>query len=96
MSSRSHYHTLLLKTKSKPRDPYDEFFRSKNVDPIFVPVMEHQHINLEKVKNIISHGQIEGFGKSGAESPPVYGGVIITSQRAVEALGAALDLIKGN
>ena len=79
---------LLLKTKSHPTDPYDVLFRSEQADPIFVPVLEHRHVNLNIISRIISE---ERIGTGGAE----YGGLIITSQRAVEALGVVLISLKG-
>lgn len=85
---------LLLKTKSYPTDPYDIFFRSQGADPTFVPVLEHRHVNVDTIRNLILAGRIDGFATTtqvGAE----YGGIIITSQRAVEALGAVLHSLKG-
>lgn len=85
---------LLLKTKSHPTDPYDVLFRSKQAVPIFVPVLEHRHVNLDTLSCIISEGRIGGFGAPGTQEAE-YGGLVITSQRAVEALGAVLKSLKG-
>ena len=84
---------FLLKTKSHPTDPYDIFFRSQGFDPIFVPVLQHRHVNLDTTRQIICEGRIEGLGKPAAEAE--YGGVIVTSQRAVEALGEVLESLQG-
>ncbi|KAF8430270.1 tetrapyrrole biosynthesis, uroporphyrinogen III synthase [Tirmania nivea] len=84
---------LLLKTKSHPTDPYDVLFRSKKVNPIFVPVLEHRHVNLDTISHIISEGRIDSFETTG-EQETEYGGLIITSQRAVEALGVVLESLK--
>lgn len=84
---------LLLKTQSHPTDPYDTFFRLQGLDPIFIPVLRHRHVNLDTARRIIREGQIEGLGKPAAEAE--YGGVIVTSQRAVEALGEVLESLQG-
>ncbi|KAL4959449.1 uroporphyrinogen-III synthase HEM4 [Aspergillus stella-maris] len=85
---------LLLKTKSSPHDGYDEFFsaQSYSTAPTFVPVLSH---NLHK-ENL---GDIKALFESGALLPQQeegrkrrYGGMIFTSQRAVEAFA---DLVGG-
>ncbi|EPS45737.1 hypothetical protein H072_113 [Dactylellina haptotyla CBS 200.50] len=79
---------LLLKTKSSPTDPYDTLFSSTGeYTPIFVPVLQHHNVNDDVVKGYILDGSIS-FGKGR------FGGLIITSQRAVEALGGLLDELK--
>ncbi|RPB28673.1 tetrapyrrole biosynthesis, uroporphyrinogen III synthase [Terfezia boudieri ATCC MYA-4762] len=93
MGTTERQQVLLLKTKSYPTDPYDVLLRSKQADPIFVPVLEHRHVNLDTISHIISKGLIDGFRTTGAQEAE-YGGLIITSQRAVEALGAVLELLK--
>lgn len=95
MSALRGQQVLLLKTKSHPTDPYDIFFRSNEADPVFVPVLEHRQVNLDVIKRKILEGSIEGFGTTVSQSQAEYGGVIITSQRAVEALGTVLDSVKG-
>jgi hypothetical protein len=72
---------ILLKTRSTPHDAYLEYFSSsKSTDlpfqPIFVPVLEHRkHVqNLQEVKEMLRSGQLS----------EKYGGMIFTSQRAVE------------
>ncbi|KAI5793701.1 tetrapyrrole biosynthesis, uroporphyrinogen III synthase [Peziza echinospora] len=85
---------LLLKTKSIPTDPYDTFFRSKDVEPVFVPVMAHRHVNLDSVTRILSEGRTQGLGAAAGSVQPEYGAIILTSQRAVEALGSALNTLK--
>lgn len=68
---------FLLKTKSTPHDGYDEYFSSTGrYEPSFIPVLEHKHndANLGIVRNLFLSGQI-------CEK---YGGLIFTSQRAVE------------
>ncbi|GAD93044.1 uroporphyrinogen-III synthase [Paecilomyces variotii No. 5] len=71
---------FLLKTKSTPHDGYEEYFSSRGYNPTFVPVLEHRFHdgNLKIVKNLFTSGQLdEGSGRK-------YGGLIFTSQRAVE------------
>ena len=66
-----------LKTKSIPHDGYEEYFSpSKGFKPCFIPVLEHKfnHNNLQKVKDLILSGAVA----------KQYGGIIFTSQRAVE------------
>src|SRR5881398_1848841 len=68
---------FLLKTKSSPHDGYEEYFSvSGRYDPIFVPVLEHRFhdANLRTVRDLFISGAV------GRE----YGGLIFTSQRAVE------------
>jgi uroporphyrinogen-III synthase len=76
---------ILLKTKSVPIDPYDIAFREKTpFFPVFVPVLAHQRVNSDKLDDILHH-----------EPETRYGGFIITSQRAVEALDAAMASLTG-
>ncbi len=69
---------LLLKTKSIPSDSYEEYFSSPGslFTPVFVPVLEHKPnvSNLEHVKKLLHEGELKRR----------YGGMIFTSQRAVE------------
>ncbi|RPB11725.1 tetrapyrrole biosynthesis, uroporphyrinogen III synthase [Morchella conica CCBAS932] len=93
---------LLLKTRSNPTDPYEAHFsqnpfRPANggpvvpFQPIFVPVLQHRHINLDSLESVITSGRLEQDTEAGG-----YGALIVTSQRAVEALGAVLDRVKEN
>jgi hypothetical protein len=71
---------LLLKTKSTPHDGYEEFFSAHGYNPAFVPVLEHHfnQTNLHTVKDLFTSGSLNaGPGRK-------YGGLIFTSQRAVE------------
>lgn len=81
---------LLLKTKSIPNDGYEEHFAdSKIYDPIFVPVLEHRfdEEGLETVKGLLARRLAPDDGG------PNYGGMIFTSQRAVEAFA---KIVAGN
>ncbi|RPA85231.1 tetrapyrrole biosynthesis, uroporphyrinogen III synthase [Ascobolus immersus RN42] len=94
---------VLLKTKSVPKDPYEEYFSELpgyDFTPIFVPVMNHEMVNLDQVEALIRGGNVRSLhGNEIAEAkdePNHYGGIIITSQRAVEALGAVLARLRAD
>jgi uroporphyrinogen-III synthase len=76
---------LLLKTKSTPSDGYEEQFSRDDGDvqfePTFVPVLEHKLLDdgLSVMRELLQQKQISK--NEGAK----YGGMIFTSQRAVEA-----------
>ena len=93
---------LLLKTPSAPQDAYEECFSSYSrndqansnqtsshpppstgFQPIFVPILEHQSNaqSLDELKSILRDGSVAAK----------YGGLIFTSQRAVEALAQAFE-----
>lgn len=76
---------LLLKTKSTPNDSYDEYFSTPTspFTPIFVPVLQHKPnlSNLEAVKALLRDG---GLRRK-------YGGMIFTSQRAVEGFAQVVQ-----
>jgi uroporphyrinogen-III synthase len=80
---------LLLKTKSKPTDAYEDLFASRAAQggltftSYFVPVMEHRFTDkgLQEVTSFLEAGQF----CDRAEAKDGYGGIIFTSQRAVEA-----------
>jgi uroporphyrinogen-III synthase len=76
---------LLLKTKSTPNDSYDEYFSSTTTafNPIFIPVLEHRPntSNLRQVRNWLRHDELRKR----------YGGMIFTSQRAVEAFAQVVQ-----
>lgn len=86
---------LLLKTKSTPNDGYEEqFFAVKDevsFEPVFVPVLEHKFLEegLNVVRALLQDKQIRKEG--GAK----YGGLIFTSQRAVEAFAKLVSEGKG-
>lgn len=74
---------LLLKTKSSPGDGYDDILSQprdgRSFEPCFVPVLEHcfDPDGVAAVESILRSQKI------GSEAP--IGGLIFTSQRAVEA-----------
>ncbi|KAB5542616.1 uroporphyrinogen-III synthase [Coniochaeta sp. 2T2.1] len=89
---------LLLKTKSNPGDAYEEVFSAKgsenglNFDPRFLPVLEHRFKpdGLARIRELLQDRRI-GSGKKSS-----YGGLIFTSQRAVEAFAEVVEEGKGN
>ena len=84
---------ILLKTQSVD-DAYDELIRSlKGYNPIFVPVLQYTRVNEDALREILTSGRIGSGKPHGGEDG--YGGLIITSQRAVEALGDALKHVDG-
>ena len=69
---------LLLKTRTTPIDTYETHFSrsSSPFTPTFIPVLEHQpnEQNLARIKQLLRERRLT----------EEYGGVIFTSQRAVE------------
>jgi uroporphyrinogen-III synthase len=76
---------FLLKTKSAPSDGYEQQFKSAKdgvkFEPVFVPVLEHKfkEKGMRVMRNLIRHDRF------GTHDGAKYGGLIFTSQRAVEA-----------
>lgn len=86
MTLSSKVPVLLLKTRSSPGDSYEDLFSGSNsagasFAPQFVPVLLHQFQDegMRKVAEVLSEGRI------GNREHHQYGGLIFTSQRAVEA-----------
>lgn len=84
---------FLLKTKSTPHDGYEEFFSSTKLHdhaltPTFVPVLEHRLLEpgMDTVRQLLRERRINNSGDEGT-----YGGLIFTSQRAVEAFASLVD-----
>lgn len=80
---------LLLKTKSSPADAYEELFStassngdssSLSFEPTFVPVLQHQfdETGVDKLRTLLRQKRI------GTSPDCEFGGIIFTSQRAVE------------
>lgn len=81
---------ILLKTKSTPTDTYEEYFaRDGRFAPQFVPVLEHTFnaANLQKLRRLLTDGHDGGYLREGETQ---YGGMIFTSQRAVEAFAGVV------
>jgi uroporphyrinogen-III synthase len=94
---------LLLKTKSTPIDTYEELFSSSPVpssgsdeartsfSPQFVPVLQHR-LEEPGVNALRDHLQNQSISP---REDSTYGGLIFTSQRAVEAFAKTVDEGKG-
>lgn len=86
---------FLLKTKSTPGDSYQEQFSSEtdgfNFEPFFVPVLEHRFKDegLATVRNLLKTRAI------GTSPDCAYGGMVFTSQRAVEAFTHLVQEVTG-
>ena len=93
----------LLKTKSSPSDAYEDHFdqlESGAYKPIFVPVLEHQFRD-DALRNLKRASERFAFAGGSPENPAKlrkatnnpakkYGGVIFTSQRAVDAFASVV------
>ncbi|ATZ47216.1 Bchem4 [Botrytis cinerea B05.10] len=95
--------TFLLKTKSVPNDGYEERFEEvsfnavrygggvegseRGFEPTFVPVLEHRFVDegVDEVKRLLKE---RGIGR---EEGKEYGGLIFTSQRAVELFAKLVE-----
>ncbi|KAK5171659.1 hypothetical protein LTR04_000024 [Oleoguttula sp. CCFEE 6159] len=87
---------LLLKTKSTPTDGYEEYFSAADngrYQPIFVPVLEHR-FREEALASIVAAVYEGGFGGRRGKRPAKWGGIIFTSQRAVEAFAGVINTIR--
>ncbi|KAJ6016061.1 Tetrapyrrole biosynthesis uroporphyrinogen III synthase [Penicillium herquei] len=89
---------LLLKTRSSPNDSYDDFFNAKNYIPSFIPVLEHRFnkTNLSQVRNLFVSGAFTPNSNANTtentnEDTQRYGGMIFTSQRAVEGFANMIE-----
>ncbi len=85
---------LLLKTRTTPDDGYEEYFTTApatsgprmRFKPVFVPVLEHTPNieNLEKIERLLRHRELKRE----------YGGMIFTSQRAVEGWRGVVERVE--
>jgi uroporphyrinogen-III synthase len=86
---------LLLKTRSVPGDAYEELFSAPpngpSFEPSFVPVLEHRfdEQGMAKVRSALENRAI------GTAADAAYGGLIFTSQRAVEAFTKLVEERRG-
>lgn len=91
----------LLKTKSSPTDNYEDYFASLDngkYKPLFVPVLEHMFRDdtLRKLRLSAERfsfaGGSEATARQKATHNPAkrYGGIIFTSQRAVDAFATVV------
>jgi uroporphyrinogen-III synthase len=82
-----HYHHILLlknpdSENSTHQDPYSAALASHNITSSIIPTLSHSYTDPDRLADIVVRG-------GGAE----YGGVIITSGRAVDAWGNALGVL---
>lgn len=89
---------LLLKTKSTPGDSYQDILSRSQTEghagfePHFVPVLQHQFLDdgMQVVRELLRNAQI------GTSTECKYGGLVFTSQRAVEAFSKLVEEGRGN
>jgi uroporphyrinogen-III synthase len=86
---------LLLKTKSTPGDAYEDLFSASEdgiqFEPTFVPVLQHrfEDAGMGILNSLLQERRINRSTDSS------YGGLIFTSQRAVEAFAKLAGRAKG-
>lgn len=103
-SSHPQIPILLLKTKSSPHDGYEDYFSTNGYTPTFIPVLEHRFHkeNLATVREFFASGAFNADtttstitshheNNEGSGSGKKYGGMIFTSQRAVEAFAEMIE-----
>ncbi|ORY60884.1 tetrapyrrole biosynthesis, uroporphyrinogen III synthase [Pseudomassariella vexata] len=84
---------LLLKTKSMPADAYQDLFSTPpsrgniSFEPIFVPVLQHrfEEQGQSQLRALLEQKRIS------ASRDAAYGGLIFTSQRAVEVFATLVE-----
>ncbi|KAF1949300.1 tetrapyrrole biosynthesis, uroporphyrinogen III synthase [Byssothecium circinans] len=87
---------LLLKTKSAPTDPYEEYFAAfdnNQYTPLFVPVLEHR-FKQDALHEVQQHIVDGAFTTTPTRPQPKYGALIFTSQRAVEAFAHVVQEVR--
>lgn len=73
---------LLLRAPSDAPDRYESVFSEAGYRPLSVPVLETVFVNQETLTEIVRSGSSQ------------HGGVIVTSGRACEAWGKAVEVLK--
>ncbi|KAI1264555.1 uroporphyrinogen-III synthase [Xylariaceae sp. FL1019] len=95
-TQRSATPVLLLKTKSSPTDAYEDLFstprKGSDFQPLFVPVLQHrfEEDGMNQVRAVLQTKRINQ--SLGAD----FGGLIFTSQRAVEAFAELVATCQDN
>lgn len=95
--AKSQISVILLKTRSGAIDSYESHFNAFDdidYEPCFVPVLEHtfNHESLAWLKSCIIDGAFsKAYDKSANSGQDAFGGIIFTSQRAVEAFAAVIN-----
>ncbi|KAJ5564464.1 Tetrapyrrole biosynthesis uroporphyrinogen III synthase [Penicillium frequentans] len=92
---------FLLKTRSSPHDGYDDFLNAQGYNPSFIPVLEHRFNskNLAQVRDLFASGAFElndananaNTQNDSEGQSKKYGGMIFTSQRAVEGFAEMIE-----
>lgn len=72
---------VVLFKKQDTIDEYNELFLKNDYLPEFIPVLDHVTTNIESIRDILLLG------------PQQFKGLILTSQRSVEAMSKAYNLI---
>lgn len=89
---------IFLKTKSQPTDNYEKYFDSRNgatqFEPSFIPVLMHR-IKPNAVTQFTEWLEAGAFSRY-QHKFTTYGGIIFTSQRAVEVFSAAVANVLEN
>lgn len=78
---------VLFKTPDEDADvdPYATTLEKHNLEPFFIPVLQHDSVNADQLQKTLLEGSA---GK--------YGGVIVTSSRAAEMwIRAAINITNG-
>jgi len=94
IGTKKHIPIFLLKTKSMPNDGYEEQFQDVKdglvFEPKFVPVLEHKFVEdgMSCMRGLL---MTKGVGRSEEKK---YGGMIFTSQRAVEAFAKLVEEVR--
>lgn len=71
---------FLLKNKTVPLDPYHESFEEAQFDPVFLPLLQHEYVGHVELKDYLESQEFLYEASA----------LIITSQRAIEAVNAHL------
>ncbi|KAI8994803.1 tetrapyrrole biosynthesis, uroporphyrinogen III synthase [Pilobolus umbonatus] len=74
---------IFKEMKSPGVDEYDKIFRSHAYQPLFIPVLDHTTTHIDQLKDILSNGPTRERIR----------GLILTSQRSVEAINKAYCLL---
>ncbi|CDK27388.1 unnamed protein product [Kuraishia capsulata CBS 1993] len=74
---------LFLKNKTVPSDPYELQFEKQGYHTSFIPLLNHEHLNKQDICAYLTSAEFLQHTKA----------LIITSQRAVEALDDSLRLL---
>jgi len=89
---------LLLKTRSNPTDHYEDLFgQAESIyQPSFLPVLEHRFREdvVSWLQSIVLNYGFASCDNKPDSAPSRFGGLIFTSQRAVEAFASVVEPIE--